>query len=47
MQRLGWRSPKSRAENGAVTIVTSELTPSIHPVQRRVAVASTVDIFWM
>ena len=46
-ERLGWRSPKRRAEKGAVTTVTSELTPSIHPVQRRVAVASMVDIFWM
>jgi len=31
----------------AVTTVTSELTPRIQPVQRRVAAASTVDIFSM
>jgi len=46
-ERFGLRSPKSRAENGAVIIVPSELTPRIQPVQRSVAGASTVDIFWM
>src|SRR5215469_4874068 len=33
-ERLGCRSPNRRAENGAVTTVTSELTPRIQPVQR-------------
>src|SRR5262249_56918991 len=46
-ERLGWRSPKRRAEKGAVTIVTSELTARIQAVQRKVAVASTLDIFWL
>ena len=43
-ERLGFFSPKMRAENGAMTMVTSELTPRIHPVHRRVAVASNVEI---
>jgi hypothetical protein len=44
---LGFFSPKMRAENGAMTMVTSELMPRIHPVHRRVAAASSVEIFPM
>jgi hypothetical protein len=45
--RLGSMRSPTRPEIGAVTTVMSGLMPRIQPVQRSVAVASSVDIFWM